>query len=407
MLLLGDAPLILLTREDARAAGDSNLDEYGAANLAQARRVFDQEKRRSNIAHGVFSFSLVVFLGLIAFTLMRKLSELGLRARSWLEENPGRVPALRLQRIELASPALLRTSLELGSVVLRRLGQVGVLYLWLVVSLSLFETTRGYTTRLTGVFITPLSGLLSRLATSLPLFVVALTALLAVALVVRFIGLFFESISRGESDVAWLPRDFARPVGLIVRGGLLLATLVFAAPIITGDSEGALARSGTVLLAALGLAVVPLFATALVGAVVLFGRRLQLGELVETQAVRGRVTRLGLLDLDVETPERVRVRIPHLSTLTHPLQRFGLVWTTRIRLALPRRSSLEETWERLSRVAESLEEEIDVELSSIEEGRFVFHLAFQALDPAIQSDALRRLAAALDAADIAYQELGR
>ncbi|MGE3673484.1 MAG: hypothetical protein AB7K71_27670 [Polyangiaceae bacterium] len=404
LVLFANEPLILLTQEDALAAGDSNLDEFGAATVARMRAVFDQEKQRSNIAHGVFSFSLVVFLGLIAFFLTRKLSELAARGHVWLEENPSRVPALRLQRIEIAGPALLRTSLELSLGVVRRVGQVGLLYLWLVVSLSLFEATRGYTKRLTGVLLTPLSELMSRLAASLPLFVVALTALLAVVLTLRFVGLFFETVSRGESDVAWLPRDFARPVGLVVRGGLVIATLVFAAPVITGDSEGALARSGTVLLVSIGLAGVPLLATAMVGGVTVFGRRLKLGELVETDGVAGRITRLGLLDLDVETDGKATIRVPHLLTLTRPLRRLAArpltLWVT-----LPRTTATTEGAAQLLRSAQDIHTDTSVNLREVSEHGTVYVLHFNGVESGAEADYLARLAHALEQAEIAFKEL--
>lgn len=404
LILFVDEPLILLTKEDSLAAGDSNLDEFGAAAVARMRAVFDQEKRRSNVAHGVFSISLVVFLGLVAFYLMRKVSELAARGHVWLEENPSRVPALRLQRIELAGPALLRTSLELSLGVLRRVGQGGLLYLWVVVSLSLFESTRGYTKRLTGVLLTPLSELMARLVASLPLFVVALTALLAVALTLRFVGLFFDNVSRGESHVAWLPRDFARPVGLMVRGGLVIATLVFAAPVITGDSEGALARSGTVLLVSIGLAAVPLLATALVGSVTVFGRRLKLGELVETDGVAGRITRLGLLDLDVATNADTTVRVPHLLTLTRPIRRLAASPAT-LRVTLPRATPTTEGVSLLTHVAQQIHPDTSASVQEVSEHGTVYVLTFNGLDSAGKALHLERVAHALEEAKIDFKEL--
>jgi hypothetical protein len=205
----------------------------------------------------------------------------------------------------------------------RWIGQFGIFYAWLAIVLSLFEATRDYTTRLTGFVLSPLSQLMGRVAASLPLLVVAGFAALSVLVLVRFVGLFLASVARRETSLTWLPADFAPPASVLLRIGIVLGALVFAAPVVTGSSDGALARTGAILLVALGLAATPIAASAMLGALVLFGRRHEVGECVRVDGELGRVASIDLLELRLETTHGTERRIPHLLLLWRALEHLG------------------------------------------------------------------------------------
>ncbi len=334
VVYVGTSPIIQLGAEDAEASGDSSVDVHAAAIADKIRQAITRERQRARIATTVFSVSLVVFAGLIALYLIRKLGDFAERAHDWLAHNAARLKGIRLQSIEVVSPALMRGTLSTGLSLGRWLGQGGVAYLWLVFALSLFETTQGYTEKLTGFLLEPLGGVVKRFATSLPILFLVIIASFAVALLVRFIALFFESVERRETSVSWLPANLARPTGVLLRLGVIVAALVFAGPVITGDSEGAFSRVGIVLLVALGLAAVPLLATIVVGTTTLFSGRLALGELTEIGDQRGWVGAVNLLGVDLVDGEGVTTTIPHLMTLIRPTRRLGTRLTTELWLPL-------------------------------------------------------------------------
>jgi small-conductance mechanosensitive channel len=192
-----------------------------------------------------------------------------------------------------------------------------------VVVLSLFETTRGYTERLTGFVIAPLSLLMGRAITALPLVVVAGFAAIAVFALVRFVGLFLASVARRETTLGWLPADLAVPASILLRSAIVLCALVFAAPIVMGSSDGSLGRAGTIIMVALGLSATPLFACGLIGAVVLFGRRLSVGEYIQIRGQSGLISAINLLELRLQTSDGTERRIPHLLLLGSALERYG------------------------------------------------------------------------------------
>lgn len=324
VVLVGQTPVVLLGQEDAAAAGETSLEVFAGGVAAKVREALDAEGRRAAIAKSVFSISLLVFFGLIAFYLIGKVGAFAESAREFLDKRPDRELSIKVQKIELVRPATLRSSAVMALSIGKWLGQVGISYAWLVVALSLFDATRNYTQRLTGFVLGPVSQLMERLAGSLPLLVVAGIAALAVFVLVRFVGLFFVSVARGETPLPWLPADLAAPTSVLLRSGIVVAALVFAAPVVTGDSNGALVRSGAIILMALGLASVPLLATGLVGVTVLFGRRLRLGEFAEVHGTVARISAINLLEIRLIDAHRTELRLPHLTCLFRPLRVLGM-----------------------------------------------------------------------------------
>jgi small-conductance mechanosensitive channel len=323
-VFVGTSPLIQLGPEDAEAAGDASLSLHAASIAATVRDAIAKERSRSQVATGVFSFSLLVFCGLMAFLLLGKVRELFEKARSWIDAHPDRLPVLRVRGIEVVRPAAFQGALSVALGVARILAQIGIFLGWLFFSLSLFDATSGYAGRLAGFLLTPLSALVGRIASALPALVLVAIAALAVFVLIRFLGLFFGSIARGETSLGGLPKDLAIPTGVVVRFGIILAALVFVAPLVTGgEDEGSLARAGVVVLVALGLASTPILASSAVGLIVVYGRRVRVGDVADIGGRAGRVRQLNLLEVRLEDEDGCDVRVPHLLSLVHPTRVVG------------------------------------------------------------------------------------
>lgn len=318
-VFVGDVPIVQLGPDDAVAAGDATLDVFAANTVSKVRAAVRAERRRSAVAKSVFSVSLVVLTVLAGLYALRKIGELVDRARDWVNEHPDRMPRISLQAIEVVRPASLRSAVLVGLGIAKMIAQLAVLWAGLLFGLSLFESTRGTGQRLSGALLEPITALLGRAATSLPVILVVTLGVLAVAMLLRFLALFFESVARGENDVAWLPSDLARPTSVLIRFGVVLAALVFAAPVVTGDPDGALARGGYAALVALGLGAVPVLANGVVGAVFVYGRRLRVGQRATIGPHAGRVRHAGLVDFEIELPSGSVARVPYLFALSHPL----------------------------------------------------------------------------------------
>ncbi len=323
VVFAGDTPIVQLDERDAALAGDATLGLHAAQVSARIKEAIRKEKQRSAIARTVFSLSLVVFFGLIAIFLVRKLLELSARGRELLLNHSDAALAIRLQSLDLVSPATMRSGLLVGLSVGRWLAIAGILYTWLLVSLSLFHATRPYTEQLTGFVLGPVSQLVSRVASSLPLLAVAVLGILAVALLVRFVGLYFASAERGQTRLGWLPYDLTVPTSLLLRGGIILGALVFGAPVITGDADGVFTRGGLLLLGALVLASTPLLASVVVGIMVVFWRRIRVGDYTELGGRLGKVVSVDLLAVRLQDEQGAHVHVPHLLAMIHPTRTLG------------------------------------------------------------------------------------
>ncbi|AKV03148.1 Mechanosensitive ion channel family protein [Labilithrix luteola] len=318
VIYVAKTPVLTLGPEDVEASGEASLSVLAAQVNTRLGDAISTERKRSAIAKTVFSFSLLVFSALIAFLLLGRASELAGRLRGSLADNPERVTAVRLGKIEFVSAGAARGALSIALTLGYRLLQVAIAYGWLIFGLSLFDATHGYTERLTGLVIKPLYSLAERVSGALPVAVVAGIAVFSVSVLVRFVGLFFDSVTRGETRITWLPRELARPTSALVRFGIIVVALVVASPLITGESDGALSRVGLVALFAVALACTPLAASAAVGVTVVFSQRFKKGDLVEVGGRAGRVVDVTLLDVRVEDDVLSVVSVPHLLGLFHP-----------------------------------------------------------------------------------------
>lgn len=318
VIYVGKTPIITLGAEDVEATGEASLGVLTAQVTARLSEAVSSERKRSAIATTVFSASLLVFSALIAFWLLGRVTAVAEKLRSWMADNPDHLGAVKLGNIELVSAGATRGGSSIALTLGYRLTQFAIGYAWLIFGLSLFASTRGYTERLTGLMISPLSALATRIGSALPVFFVAGIAVLAVSVLVRFIGLFFDSVARGDTKIMWLARDLARPTSALLRFGVVVMSLVLASPLITGESDGVLSRVGLVALVAVALASTPLLASATIGAVLIYGRRLKKGELVEFGGRAGRVNEVRLLDVRLEDASACDVSIPHLLGLFHP-----------------------------------------------------------------------------------------
>ncbi|HEX5660479.1 MAG TPA: mechanosensitive ion channel domain-containing protein, partial [Polyangiales bacterium] len=187
-----------------------------------------------------------------------------------------------------------------------------------VLSLSLFTGTRPYVERLTGLVLTPLSGLVTRVAAELPVLVVVVIAVALVAVIVRTVELFFASVARGETRLTWIEPEVAAATSTLTRVGLVVFALVFVGPVLTGSPEGALSRTGVVILIALALASTPLLASIIAGVALSFARAVKLGDRVEYGGRLGVVRDIGMIVMTLEDDDGGSVRVPHALSLFLP-----------------------------------------------------------------------------------------
>jgi hypothetical protein len=104
----------------------------------------------------------------------------------------------------------------------------------------------------------------------------------------------------------------------------VVVALLVAAPLITGNDDGALARAGMAALVALGFASSPVLASVAAGIPAVYGRRVRVGDFAEIGGRAGRVLSVSLLEVRMEDEMGCHLRIPHLMSLLHSTKVLGI-----------------------------------------------------------------------------------
>lgn len=315
LLRVGAALVLRLGPEDATAEALS-LADLAAREAAALRQALAAERRRLRAHDLVYAFSMVVFGGLVALVLIRRVGAAALAAADRLEAAGTPVPSLTLGGVEVLGGPAVRGAAAFGLRVGRHALQLALALAWALAALSQFEATRGARDLLVGALVDPLLAAGARLAGGLPLAVGLAVALGLAVLLAHAAGVYFDAVGRGEAASAWLPRPLAPALGRLARAGVLLAALLVVAALVGGD--GLLAGLARAVVLGLGLAAAPLAASALAGLPLLLGGRLQPGDDAEVGGQRGRVVLVGALATELEEAGGGRVLVPHLLTLFRP-----------------------------------------------------------------------------------------
>ncbi len=323
VVYVGSRPIIELGPDDAAAAGEAALRVH-AESIANkiADGLHAEQKRHSLLMMGLELLGASV-AGLVALFLALRIGRLGRKATAWMREHPDRIPALRVQTIAIVRPSTLRILLSGSLRLLIMFAQLSIAYGWLLLSLYVFEPTRGYTERLADMVLSPVSSAMGKLAGSVPSAIGAIVGIAAVVVLIRFVGVYFASASRGETTIEWLPPDLIAPTSLVVRFGILVVFVVVLLPFVTGNQDGVLSRVGLVVLISLGIATTPLLASACMGIVVMYGRGIAVGDFAVIGPFSGRIEAITMLEVRMKDADGGEIRIPHLVAMFHATRVLG------------------------------------------------------------------------------------
>ena len=317
------APVLQLWADDATAAGDATLSVHASKAKTNIEDAVRAEIRRLALQNLFLRICFSVLLGLVTFVLIRKLSDLEGAVERWLKSRPDGAPAVRLGNVELASERAVRGGVHVALRFSERALQVLLALTWFFVVLGSFEATSDAGRRILGMLLEPIGRVLARVFGAIPQILALAVLGLLLFLVLRSVQLFFGSVARGETHLAWVPADLARPTGTLLQAALLILAVVFAGPVISGGGSGPFQGLAQALLIALAIACAPLFAAVVAGLPLVYGRGLRVGDVAEIGRQVGLVKEVDLLSVVLEDAEGRPVRVPHLVSLFQPMRILG------------------------------------------------------------------------------------
>lgn len=315
---IGDRVLFRLVPADAAPAP---MGEFAPRVQASLDNFLHTERKRALLQHGVLRASLVVFFAVIGFLLLRLL----LRALRSVEQR------LTREKDEAALPDDLRRlargpwrSVALVALAaLRLFACLAAALIFLLATLSLFESARPWRDRLAAGVAEPFTAFLHRLGGALPNLLLLVLLLLVVRGAWQAITQAFVRAAVTPAAEGGVAPERVRVLRLLARTALLLGAFLLL-PLVIGGNGGLLASLGLVAAGAATLAFVPLAATVVLGAWAQLGHEYRPGEWLRLRLpfgreVTGEVVSADFTHLRMVPENGGDVRIPHLTLLFTPV----------------------------------------------------------------------------------------
>lgn len=314
---LGDRLLFRLTPDDARMDGAASLAEYAPKVQTDLDTFVAKERKRASLQHGVLATSLAVFFAVLLFVLLRAFFRVTRGLERRFEEGDAELPPA-MRRVMGGDRAQSRAVVMFTLSAARIAVSLGALYVLLLASLSLFETTRPFRDRLALWAASPFRTMASRLVHGLPNLVLLIVLLGVLRAGWQAMSVAFTRLSRNESRRTLQPYQLV-PYRLLARVALVTGALLML-PVALGVDMGLFTAVGLVLLGVIGLASLPLLANVGVGIYALITNQFPLGNWVRVRLpnaheLAGEVTSVDFFHVRL-VPEGIgEVRIPHLLAL--------------------------------------------------------------------------------------------
>lgn len=320
VIFVGRTPIFQLGPDDARASGDTSAQVLAGRVARELDVALARERRRARMANEVFSFSLVVFAGLLSYLLVQRFDAISLALHARLRRRAKAAGSLKVGAVELLEARGLRRLVDGGVSTATVLLKLVTFFAWVTFSLSLFPALHGVRDRLVRAFVGPMLAVLDRLAAVVETGFLVLVLGVVLVLLLRFVGLFFESVARGETRLAFLPPSQALLASAFVRIVVVVVVLAVAIPILSSQGSGLLSKLVDAALLALGFGLSPLAASMLMGARLVFSGSLRVGDELVFDGRSGVVEELGLIGVTLRDANRNLVFVPYLPILFRPIE---------------------------------------------------------------------------------------
>jgi len=312
----GAAALMVVTDADAALAGKTRLalaGEYGAA----ISRVLALEAAAWSLQSLLLGalWTLLATAGLLAVlrVLGRVFPALYRKLESW---STTRIPAIRIQRLEVVSAARVTDALVGAARVVRVLLVVAAFYVYLPLVFSFFPWTRGYAGILFGYVLDPLRNAGRGFVAYLPSLFTIAVIVVVIRYVLKFIRLFFRGIGRKAIAFPGFYPEWADPTYKIVRFLVIVFGAIVIYPYLPGSDTAAFQGISVFLGVLVSFGSSSAIANIVAGVVLTYMRPFAIGDRVRIADTVGDVIEKTLLVTRIQTIKNVEVTVPNAQVLS-------------------------------------------------------------------------------------------
>lgn len=227
-----------------------------------------------------------------------------------------RVPALRIQQLELLSAGRLASLLTRFLRVLRLLFILLALYVYVPLVLSLFPWTAGLSHQIVGYAVEPFIAAAVAVAGYLPNLFYLAAGVVITRYSLGFLHLIFDAIGSGSITVGGFYADWAEPTYKIVRALVLAFAVTVMYPFLPGTSSDAFKGVSIFLGVLVSFGSSAAIGNVVAGVVLTYTRAFQIGDRVKIGDTVGDVVEKTLLVTRVRTIKNVAVTVPNGTVLS-------------------------------------------------------------------------------------------
>ncbi|MGA7952127.1 MAG: mechanosensitive ion channel domain-containing protein, partial [Gloeobacterales cyanobacterium] len=314
-LIAGEKTILTLTDADAKAANISR--QRLAIGYLEIIKKSIQEYRQSRSLKNIAFSVLYTFLATITLLILfRILSQIWDRVFQKIASWEGtRIPALRIQNIELL-PATQITDILIRFIkVLRSVLFLGIFYLYVLLDLSLFPWTKPIGASLSHYLLEALADIFKVLFSYLPnLFIITLVVVLTYY-ILKFVQFIFTEIGRGNFTLPGFYPEWARPTNNLVRFLIIALAVIVAFPYLPGANSPAFQGVSVFLGLLLSLGSSSAVANLVAGVILIYTRAGEAGDRVKIGDAVGDIVEKTLLVTRIRTIKNVVITIPNASVL--------------------------------------------------------------------------------------------
>ncbi len=328
-ILIGESVVTAVTDADAQAAGLSR-DVLAAQRVAAIRAAVERESAgaivRAILIGLAFTLITATAFAFIVMALAKIFPALYKKIESW---RTTRIPALRIQRLEILSAGQVTDGLILAAKTVRVVTLVLLVFYLVPLVLSFFPWTAALADTVFDWIVTPLRRSWNGFVDYLPnLFTVSVIIAVIYGLD-RFIGLIFRGLERGAINIAGFYREWADPTYKIVRFVLIAFGAIMIFPYLPGSGSDAFQGVSVFLGVLITFGSASAVANVVAGIVMTYMRPFLIGDRVRIADTVGDVTKRTLLVTKVRTIKNVDVTIPNAMVLSSHIVNYSSSATNR------------------------------------------------------------------------------
>ncbi|MEP7085788.1 MAG: mechanosensitive ion channel domain-containing protein [Gemmatimonadota bacterium] len=226
-----------------------------------------------------------------------------------------RIPALRIQQLELLSAEGISRALLLLARAVRATVTVVLFYVYIPLVLSFFPWTEPLSRRIVGYALTPLGAMWNGFIGFVPSIFYLLVIVLVTRYVLKLIHAIFRAIETGAVQFDGFYREWADPTYKIARVLVLAFAAVACFPYLPGSHTDAFKGVSLFLGVLFSLGSSSAVSNIVAGIVLTYTRAFEVGDRVKIGDAVGDVTERSLLVTRVRTIKNVEVTIPNGAVL--------------------------------------------------------------------------------------------